>query len=137
MPLVLSTSVPSIESIDAERDAIMATTQYQIDASYIGQAIGPPNGAIVLLRMSTAPVYETPCWDEGAQKWVSGCLTLRGTGDIRDTICIAPATNGGALSGGIMISSNNGSVAYSGALQVVAVPKGSSWSVTLSDASGG
>jgi hypothetical protein len=53
------------------------TTDYIIDAPTIGQTVGPTNGAIVWLRMSTPPVYETPCWDGGA--WVSSYFTLRGT----------------------------------------------------------
>ena len=84
--------------------------------------------------MSTPPVFETPYWDAGAQNWVSGCFTLRGTGDCHDAVSISPQTNGGAFCqpGAVMI--HGGSVAYSGALVVVAVPKGSSWSLTLSDA---
>jgi len=110
------------------------TNDYTIDASFVGQTIGPTNGAIVSLRMSAPPVYETPSFDAGAQSWVSGCFTLRGTGDCHDAVSISPQSNGGAFNqpGAVMI--HGGSVAYSGALVVVAVPKNSVWSLTLSDA---
>jgi hypothetical protein len=114
----------------------MTTTAYTINASSIGTTIGPPDGAIVWLSMSIAPAYQTPCWDAGGQQWVAGCLTLRGTGDCHDAVCVSPQTNGGAFSGGVMISSSNGSVGYTGDLTVVAAPNGSVWSLTLTDSLG-
>jgi hypothetical protein len=110
----------------------MTTATYTIDPSSVGTTIGSPDGgAIVWLSMGTPPIYETPCWDASAQQWASGVFTLRGTGDCRDAVCISPQTNGGAFGSGIMLV--NGSVGYSGQLQVVAVPTGSVWSLTLAD----
>jgi hypothetical protein len=113
----------------------MATTEFQITEANIGEMIGPPDGFIVALSMTTPPIYETPCWNEGTQKWLSGDFVLRGSNDFRDFVCIQPHNNGGAFAwygpNGQMLV--NRSESYSGGLMVVAVPKGSVWALTLSD----
>jgi hypothetical protein len=73
---------------------------------------------------------------EGKQIWTAGYFVLRGSGDNRDAVCINPAGGGGFAqwqkSNANMVV--NRCIGFRGGLIVVAVPKGSSWSVTLSDA---
>jgi hypothetical protein len=74
-------------------------------------------------------------WKESAQKWVAGYFVLRGQRDWRDLVCVDAATNGAAFAwwgrdGNMVV---NGSISYRGALMVVGAPKGSQWSLTLSD----
>jgi hypothetical protein len=61
---------------------------------------------------------------------------LRGSNDYRDTVCINPASSGGFAQwkGPNANMVVNGSISYRGDLIVVAVSKGSSWSMTLADA---
>ena len=80
--------------------------------------------------------YEVPDWDEGRRVWKTGYLVLRGSGDARDLVCVNPSTTGGAFSrwpdkGRLVVGDN---LSYSGGLVVVAVPKGSTWALTLSGA---
>ncbi len=85
--------------------------------------------------MTTPPVYEQPSFDEGKQKFTAGYFVLRGSGDYRDAICIQPTTNAGWAQwwGDEARSLVNSSIAYRGQLTVVAVPRGSQWTLTLSD----
>jgi hypothetical protein len=85
--------------------------------------------------MVQGPVNETPSFDEGKQKVTSGYFVLRGSRDWRDLVCVSPVSGGGyserwGLTGNIVVS---GGIRYSGDLVVVAVPRGSQWSLTLSD----
>jgi hypothetical protein len=83
--------------------------------------------------MTQPPVLDgPPRWDESKQKWLSAYLSLRGSHDFRDLVCLDLLTNPHALSwwardGNSLI---NASVSYRGQLVVVAVPKGSQWSLT-------
>jgi hypothetical protein len=87
------------------------------------------------LSLTTPPTpYETPCWNEGTQRWVSGYLSLRGSRDLRDLVCF-DAMSGGSYQwlgseGNIVV---NGNLPYLGQLIVVCVPRGAVFSMTLSD----
>ena len=105
-------------------------TTFVIDGTSVGSTIGSPDGAVTALSMTTPPQFETPCFDEGQQHWVSGYFVLRGSADIHDLVSIQPTTTGGAGGAGVVV---NGGLDYAGELQVVAVPRGSTWSITLSD----
>jgi hypothetical protein len=113
----------------------MATTDFIITDVDAGRVLRVPDGFLTTLRMTTPPIHETPRWNEGEQKWVAGYFVLRGRHDYRDLICFEPASNGHAMTwwgadGSMVI---NGSIGYRGDLIVVAVPRGSQWSITLSD----
>jgi hypothetical protein len=123
-------------SCAATETLIMATTNYVITDADVGQVLPITDGFLTNLTMTAPPpVYETPSFDEGKQIWTAGYFVLRGSGDYRDTVCINPASGGGFAqwqkSNADMVV--NRSISYRGGLIVVAVPKGSSWSVTLSD----
>lgn len=64
----------------------MTTTSLTITEANIGEMIGPPDGFLVNLTMTTGPVHETARWDEGRQKWLSAYFVLRGSHDLRDLV---------------------------------------------------
>ena len=65
----------------------MATFDFVIDRSTVGQSIGPANGFLVDLRQTKSPLDDGPsrCAPDGT--WVSGKIQLRGSQDVRDVIC--------------------------------------------------
>jgi hypothetical protein len=66
----------------------MAMTDFTIDETFVGQTIGPADGFLVNLVLTTPPPrYEIPEGDAGRGIWKRGYLQLRGSGDIRDLIC--------------------------------------------------
>ena len=119
----------------ATETLIMATTNYVITDADVGQVLPITDGFLTNLTMTAPPpVYEVPSFDEGKQIWTAGYFVLRGSGDYRDTVCINLASGGGFAqwqksNANVVV---NRSISYRGGLIVVAVPKGSSWSVTLS-----
>ena len=72
---------------------------------------------------------EEPQFSASKQIWNAGYFVLRASGDFQNLIAIGPFDT---------IPTENwatgASYGYHGELRVVAVPKGSTWSVTLSDA---
>ena len=104
----------------------MATTEHTITDANVGQVIGPADGFLVSLRMTTPPVYETPEGDDGSGVWRRGVLQLRGTRSVRDLYCNATAQNGHS-------AIQNHSLGYRGDLVVLACPRGGVFSLTLSD----
>ena len=124
-------------SCAATETLIMATTSYVITDADVGRVLPITDGFLTNLTMTAPPpVYEVPSSDEGKQICTAGYFVLRGSGDNRDAVCITPAGGGGFAqwqkSNANMVV--NRCIGYRGGLIVVAVPKGSSWSVTLSDA---
>jgi hypothetical protein len=113
---------------------IMVLTDFTITAADVGRALGVPDGYLVNLVMTQGPAHETPSVDEGKQKLTSGYFVLRGSRDWRDLVCVSRICAGPAewleLTGNMVVS---GGIRYSGDLVVVAVPRGSQWSLTLSD----
>jgi hypothetical protein len=113
----------------------MALTDFTITAADVGRVLGVPDGYLVNLAMTQGPAYETPSFDESKQKFTSGYFVLRGSRDWRDLVCVSPVCGGGyaewcGLTGNMVV---RGGIRYSGDLVVVAVPRGSQWSLTLSD----
>jgi hypothetical protein len=100
---------------------------FTIDDQSVGQTIGPSNGFLVNLRMTQPPsVYETPDHNPGTQQFKSGYFVLRGSGDTRNLYC--------SLTGHFSyVLVQNNSLGYRGDLAVVSLPRGSTWSLTLSD----
>jgi hypothetical protein len=67
-------------------------------------------------------------------QWLSAHLVLRGERDIRDLISLSPQSGGSyAWSGPNGGVTRANSLGYRGRLRVVAVPRSSVWSLTLSD----
>ena len=113
----------------------MALTDFTITAADVGRLLGVPDGYLVNLAMIQGPVTEPPSFDEVKQKLDSGHFVLRGSRDWGDLVCVSPVSGGGyanwrELTGNLVVS---GGIRYSGDLAVVAVPRGSQWSLTLSD----
>ena len=113
----------------------MATFDYQITDANIGDVLPVADGFLVTLTRTKAGPYEVAQWSEGKQQWLTGHLVLRGSRDIRDLICIDTQHGGGWAShsnqnDGVLL---NRSLPYAGDLQIVCVPRGSTWSITLSD----
>ena len=111
----------------------MAQFEFNITEANIGETIGPPDGYLVALSRTTAPVNDgPPRWSESQLKWLSGYFCLRSSGDVRDLICTRDASTFFWV-GPEMHLVINSSISYRGALEVVCVPRGSTWSLTLSD----
>ena len=113
----------------------MATFDFTLDETSVGQMLTPEEGHVTALAMTTPPPYETPEWDEGRRVWKHGYFVLRGQHDLRDLICVQPAVCGHAFSwvgtvANIVVDRN---LPYRGGLIVVSVPKNSQWKLTLSD----
>jgi hypothetical protein len=105
-------------------------TDYVIDDSMVGRALPITDGFLVSLRLTTPPpVYETPEGDDGSGVWRSGYLQLRGSGDHKDLFCASPSSWGYVSK----LLVGNQSLPYRGDLRVLCVPRGSEFSVTLSD----
>jgi hypothetical protein len=113
----------------------MATFDLTLDETSVGQMLTPEDGHVTALAMTTPPPYETPEWDEGRRVWKHGYFVLRGQHDLRDLICVQPAVCGHAFSwvGTVANIVVDGNLPYRGGLIVVAVPKNSQWTLTLSD----
>jgi hypothetical protein len=115
----------------------MAVTDYTITEANIGEVIGPADGYLVNLSMTTPPVaHEVPGHSPVTQRFTSGYLTLQSERGLRPLINVSPQDNGGAFSwiGSVANMIVNGSLGYAGGLTIVGVPRGSVWSLTLSDA---
>ena len=71
----------------------------------------------------------------GQAAFTSGYFTLRGSNDIRDLVNVSPQSGGGAFRwwGRDANMVVNGNLPYRGALVVVACPRGSTRTLTLSD----
>jgi hypothetical protein len=113
----------------------LAQFDYTLDETSIGMTIGPPNGFVVNLTRTQAGPYDPPQWSEGRQRWKAGRFVLRGSNDVRDLVCIDTQHGGGwASHGGLSdIVMGDASIDYAGDLEIVCVPKGSTWTITLSD----
>jgi hypothetical protein len=118
-----------------QQTLIMALTDFTITAADVGRLLGAPDGYLVNLAMIQGPANEPRSFDEVKQKLGSGHFVLRGSRDWCDLVCVSAAYGGGnaewsGLTGNMVVS---GGIRYSGDLAVVAVPRGSRWSLTLSD----
>jgi hypothetical protein len=102
----------------------------------VGRALPITNGYLVSLSMTQGPSdgRVPPDGNDGNGAWRSGYIQIRGSLDHRDLVCLSPAS--GAVSswngprGDVVL---NRSLPYLGDLVIVAVPRGSQWSLTLSD----
>ena len=107
----------------------MALFEFDVDDSFIGKTIGPPDGGFLVDNRQARPAssYITPYGNSNGI-WVSGYFQIRGSLDQRDLICVnpsqAPASDGHVAAR---------SIPYHGALRILCVPKGSLWRMTLSD----
>ena len=106
----------------------MALTDYTLTDASVGQTIGPPNGFLVSLKMTTPPVYEVPEGDDGSGIWRRGylqhCAATRRP--FRDLYCNSVVQNGFSAVAGH-------SLGYRGDLIVRCVPRGGVFALTLSD----
>jgi hypothetical protein len=102
-------------------------TDFTITDADVGRVLPITDGFLVSLTMTASPsVYEVPDANPATQQFKSGYFTLRGTGDVRNLY--------NSLTGHLskfLIA--NHSLSYRGDLKVVCVPRGSTWSITLSD----
>jgi hypothetical protein len=109
----------------------VATFDFVIDETFVGQAIGPANGFLVSLAVTAVPkVYETPNWDAGRLCWKTAYLQLRGSGDSQNIFFCANPHQWGFVSKFLV---SNQSLSYRGDLQIICVPRGAVFELTLSD----
>lgn len=124
-------------SCAATETLIIATTNYVITDADVGRVLPITDGFLTNLTMTAPPpVHEVPSFDEGKQIWTAGYFVLRGSGDIATPSASTPRAAAASLNGRNRTPTMvvNRCIGYRGGLIVVAVPKGSSWTVTLSDA---
>jgi len=108
----------------------MALTEYTITDADVGAALPITDGYLVSLRLVTPPPrYEVPEGNDGSGIWLRGYLQLRGSLDVRDIYCSSPHSWGN-LSPVLII---NQSLGFRGQLKILCVPRGSVFSITLSD----
>jgi hypothetical protein len=108
----------------------VALSEYTITDADVGRVLTPADGFLVTLRMTTPPAaYETPEGDDFTGIWRRGYLQLRASGDHKDLFCASPSSWGYVSK----LLVGNQSLSYRGDLRVVCVPRGSEFSVTLSD----
>ena len=72
---------------------------------------------------------EMPQWDTGRMRWKAGWFALKASGDHQCLVSIALTDT---IPGKVW--AQNASIGYAGDLEVQCLPKGSTWSLTLSDA---
>jgi hypothetical protein len=108
----------------------MATYDFTLTEADIGTVIGPPSGFLVSLIKTQAPptTDELPQWDAGRMRWKAGRFVLKASGDYQ---CLVSLALTDTLPSKTWAS--GASFAYVGDLEVQCVPKGSTWSLTLSD----
>jgi hypothetical protein len=77
-------------------------TEYTITDADIGAVLSITNGFLVNLSRTASPPpgYEIPDYDPGRQVWKNARLVLRGSGDIKDLVCIDTQNGGGWASHG-------------------------------------
>ena len=68
----------------------MATFDFQLDESFVGQIIGPENGFLSSLRRTAVGLREEPQFSASKQIWIAGYFVLRASGDTQNLICIGP-----------------------------------------------
>ena len=112
----------------------MPNFDFTVDES-IGKTIGPANGYLVNLTRTQAGPYDPAQWSAAKQQWLTGRFVLRGSGDVKDLVCIDTQHGGGWASHGGLgdIVWGDANIAHAGDLIVACVPRGSVWTVTLSD----
>ena len=113
----------------------MATFNFIIDETFVGATSGPVDGFVVNLKRTQAGPYDPPAFSEAKQQWTAGRFVLRGSRDFRNLMCIDTQSDGYWASqygntAGVLTSA---SVSYPGELQIICIPKGSVWEITLSD----
>ena len=111
----------------------MATFDFVIDETFMGTTIGPVDGFVVSLKRTKAGPFDPPAFDEGKQRWTNGRFVLRGSREFRNLVCIDTQSGGGANGGGYENVLLSASIGYWGELQIICIPKGSVWEITLSD----
>jgi len=95
----------------------------------VGQSIGPKDGFLVSLEITTPPqgAYLIPDWSPATQRWTSAYLQLKGSRDVQSVFCYNPA-QGGHVSNLLI---GNQSLSYSGDLQILCVPRGAVFELNL------
>jgi hypothetical protein len=109
----------------------MATFDFTLTDADIGTVLPVPNGFLVSLIKTQAPppgAGELPQWDAGRMRWKAGRFALKASGDHRCLVSIALTDT---IPGKVW--AQNASIGYTGDLEVQCMPKGSTWSLTLSD----
>ena len=112
----------------------MALTNITIDETSIGGALDPADGFLVSLSQTTPAVPDgDPQWSASLGRWRTGYLVLKGERDTQAVYSNRPSVWTPLWSGGerSLIASN--SLPYAGRLRIECVPKGSTWSLTVSD----
>jgi hypothetical protein len=117
----------------------LATTDFQITEANIGEMIGPQDGFLVALSRTRPHVHDgAPRWSASRLRWLSGYFVLKGTRDARNLISIDPSNGHAFIDYGgygwpVAHVAMSASLDYAGLLEIVCVPKGSEWAITLSD----
>jgi hypothetical protein len=109
----------------------MANFDFTITDADMGRSLGVPDGYLVTLirtKATTAGTNEMPQFSEATQNWKAGYFVLRGSRDNRNLFAIAPSDSLPSH-----VWARGASIGYRGELKVICVPRGSEWSVTLSD----
>jgi hypothetical protein len=109
-------------------------TDFTIDDSFIGQTIGPPDGFLVSLSQS-APSSDRadPQFSISLGRYLTGYLQLRGERDHQAIYCNRSGQWTPYWSGDNRVLISDQSLDYHGQLVVQCVPRGATYTLTLSD----
>jgi hypothetical protein len=112
----------------------MATFDFTLSVDDIGAALAPADGYLVnLSQTSPSSDRSDPQFSAAMQRWKTGYISLRGERDRQAIYCNRSSVWTPLWSGDTRILITNQSLDYHGRLVVECVPKGSTWSLTLSD----
>jgi hypothetical protein len=104
----------------------MTETTFVVDRSMVGTVIGPIDGYLQSVSMTSPPSrYESAVPSPDGSVWASGVFAIRGEGNFADMINVdqnSPSKKFTRLNFG-----------YKGGLRVRSVPVGSVWQIVLSD----
>jgi hypothetical protein len=108
----------------------MATTEYIVSSGDVGRVFAEVDGFLLSLIQSRPPSGD--CY---ARRWEEKHLRLRDTRSPRDLICLDATTMRPPplCIGGAYFWINNRCIQFYGELQLLCVPHGSEWEVTISD----
>jgi hypothetical protein len=112
----------------------MATFDFVLDETSIGSALDPPDGYLVSLSQTAPGVPDgDPQWSAAKQAWRTGYCTLKGERDFQAIYSDRSGAWVPMWNGNVRHLITDASLNYRGRLIVQCVPRGATYTLTLSD----